>query len=169
MDAMRLLGVLIVTLALAAGAGPADAHSPGGGHDQAKASGIVVRLGTAAWTYTEEQLRLMATDYLPNQKGTRRKPAIPLEVLLFRDTRVSPDRVFMVFVIGEKITVLRGDDLRYLDRLVVATGEPKGNVPHKWSLAAEDEDTYRKLSAHMGSRRKGGIYRIDIVLKGESQ
>jgi hypothetical protein len=142
---------------------------PRRGAAQPKEPRLTLRVGKAAWTYTEEQLRAMATDTLPNLKATKKKPAIPLEVLLFRDTKVAPDRVEMVFLIGDKITVLRGGDLKYLDKLVLATGEPKGGKLHKWSLAPEDEATYKAVSPHMGSRRKGGIYRIDIVLKGEPQ
>lgn len=142
---------------------------PGRGEPQTTEPRLTLRVGKASWTYTEEQLRAMATDTLPNLKGTKKKPAIPLEVLLFRDTKVAPDRVEMVFLIGDKITVLRDSDLKYFDKLVLATGEPKGGKLHKWSLAPEDEATYKAVSAHMGSRRKGGIYRIDIVLKGEQQ
>ncbi|MBI4562435.1 MAG: hypothetical protein HY724_10365 [Candidatus Rokubacteria bacterium] len=135
---------------------------------QQQAPQITVRVGNAAWTYTHEQLLAMANDTLPNLKGTRQKPAIPLETILFRDTGLSPEKVQMVVIIGSKTTVLRGNELKYLDKLVLATGPDKGGRPHPWAMAAEDEQTYKLLAPHMGSRRKHGIYRIDIVPKGEA-
>jgi len=128
---------------------------------------ITVRYGKTAKTYTREQLLAMATEMLPNLKGTRKKPAIPLETILFKDAGITRDRVERVFLIGKKSTILRGNDLAYLNRLVLATGPDKDGTPHMWALAPKDEETYKAVRAHMGSRRKGGIYRIDIHLKGD--
>jgi len=128
---------------------------------------ITVRYGKTAKTYTREQLLAMATEMLPNLKGTRKKPAIPLETILFKDTGITRDRVERVFLIGKKSTILRGNDLAYLNRLVLATGPDKDGKPHMWALAPKDEETYKAVRAHIGSRRKGGIYRIDIHLKGD--
>jgi len=128
---------------------------------------ITVRYGKAARTYTREQLLALATETLPNMKGTRKKPAIPFETILFKDTRITRDKVERVILIGKKTTILRGNDLAYLNRLVLVTGADKDGKPHMWALAPKDEETYKAVSAHMGSRRKGGIYRIDIHLKGD--
>jgi hypothetical protein len=128
---------------------------------------IVVRLGKSAQAYTHEQLMAMASEKLQNLKGTRQKPAIPLLTLLTKDLGVRAEEIDRLFVLGSKITVLRGDDLQHLDKLVLASGRDKSGKPHHWALAARDEATYKRLSAHMGSRRKGGIYRIDIVRRGE--
>ena len=128
---------------------------------------ITVRYGKTAKTYTHDQLLAMATEMLPNLKGTRKKPAIPLETILFKDTGITRDRVERVFLIGKKSTILRGNDLAYLNRLVLATGPDKDGKPHMWALAPKDEETYKAVRAHIGSRRKGGIYRIDIHLKGD--
>lgn len=135
---------------------------------QQKEPTITVRLGKSVSTYTGEQLRAMATDTLPNLKGTRKKPAIPLETLLLKNTGVKPDKIHMVFILGDKITILRGSTLAYLGKMVIATGPEKGGKPHKWSLAPKDEETYKAVYAQMGSRRKGNIYRIDIVLKDDA-
>jgi len=107
----------------------------------------------------------MATETIPNMKRTRKKPAVPLDTLLSKTTGLTPDKVERVFLIGKKSTILRGNDLAYLNRLVLASGLDKDGKPHMWALAPKDEETYRAVSAHMGSRRKGGIYRIDIHLK----
>jgi len=148
-----LVGVLVWGLAAAAGSA-----QPG-------APILTVRYGKVARTYTRDQLLAMATEAIPNLKGTRKKPAIPLEALLFKETGIPRDKVERVFLIGKKTTILRGRSLAYLDRLVLATGPDKDGRPHMWALAPKDEETYRAVAAHMGSRRKGGIYRIDIHLK----
>jgi hypothetical protein len=127
---------------------------------------LTVRYGKVARTYTHDQLLALATGTLPNMKGTRKKPAIPFETILFKDTGITRDKVERVFLIGKKSTILRGNDLAYLNRLVLATGPDKDGKPHMWALAPTDEETYKVVRAHMGSRRKGGIYRIDIHLKG---
>jgi hypothetical protein len=135
---------------------------------QQKAPSITVRIGKAAWTYTNEQLRAMATDKVANLKGNRQKPAIPLETVLFKDTKLTAEKVQMIFVMGSKITVLRGDDLKHLTRLVLASGADKGDQPHQWAMMPRDEESYKLLAPHMGSRRKSKVYRIDIVPKPEA-
>jgi hypothetical protein len=135
---------------------------------QQKAPSITVRIGRTAWTYTNDQLRVMATEKVSNLKGNRQKPAVPLETVLFKDTKLAPDKVHMIFVMGSKVTVLRGDDLKHLDKLVLATGPDKGDKPHHWTMMPRDEESYKALAPHMGSRRKGKIYRIDIVPKPEA-
>ena len=137
------------------------------GWAQQKDPVLTVRIGKVSRTYTREQLLALATETLPNMKGTRKKPAIPLETILFKDTGIPRDKVERVILIGKKTTILRGNDLAYLNRLVLATGSDKDGKPHMWALAPKDEETYKAVSAHMGSRRKGGIYRIDIHLKGD--
>ena len=135
-----------------------------------KEPSIIVRTGSStAWTYTHRQLLAMATDALTNMKGSRKKQAIPLVSILSKDTKIAPEKIAMVVVIGEKITVLRGKDLSYLSKLVLATGPDKAAMPHEWALAPRDEETYKAISASMGSRRKKGVYRIDIVLKDDQQ
>lgn len=141
----------------------ADAHEM---HKQEENT-IVVRTGSAFWTYTHEQFLAMAPDAISNMKGTRKKPAIPLQTLLLKDTKLSPKQIGMIFVIGEKITILRGNDLNYLGKLVLATGPEKQGKPHPWSLTTDDEETHKALMPHMGARRKQGIYRIDIVRKAD--
>jgi hypothetical protein len=124
---------------------------------------IVLRVGSSSWTYTHAQLVAMAKDKIPNMKGTRQKPFIPLQTILLKDTNLKRDQIGMIFVIGEKITILRGNDLNYLDKLILATGPDKGGKPHPWALTTEDEVTHKALMPHMGWRRKVAIYRIDIV------
>jgi len=129
---------------------------------------ILLRIGSASWTYSHKQLVAMATDAISNMKETRKKAAVPLTAILFKDTKMVPERVHMVFVIGDSLTtVLRGNDLAYLNKLVLATGPDKGGKPHQWALTTQDEEAYKALRPHMGARRKHGVYRIDIVLKGD--
>lgn len=156
---LKIVGMAALALVWCASGGIANA--------QQKEQSITVRVGKSARTYTQQQLVAMATDTIVNLKGNRKKPAIPFGTVLFKDAKLSPKEIEMIFVIGDKITILRGDDLKYLDKMVLASGPDKGEKPHKWSLAARDEETYKAVSAHMGSRRKGNIYRIDIVLKGD--
>ncbi len=119
------------------------------------------------WTYTHEQLLAMAKVDFLNQKGTRMKPAIPLETLLFKDTGMSLDMVREVFISVRQgmITVFRGDDLAYLDNFVLMSGPDKNGQPHFWSMAPEDDATYRAFSSVMGSNRRHDVYRIDITEK----
>ena len=135
---------------------------------QQQAPTITVRVSGAAWTYTHEQLLAMATDTLPNRTATRKNPAIPLSTILFKDTGLSPGKIQIVFLIASKITVLRGNDLAYLDRLVLKNGPDKGGRPHHWALAPKDEEAYKVVASHMGAPRKKGIYRIDILPKVET-
>jgi hypothetical protein len=126
---------------------------------------ITLRSGSSVWTYKRDQLVAMATETIPNQRGNRKKPSISLEKILFKDTKLTPDKVEMIFFIGNKITVLRGNDIAYLSALVLAAGPDKEGKPHHWALAAKDKEAYRALAPHMGAIRKPGIYRIDIVRK----
>lgn len=128
---------------------------------------VTVRAGKAAWVYSDARLLAIATERLPNLKGTRMKPAIGLDRLLARETGLDPGQMAMVVVIGEIVTLLRGPDLAHLDKLVLATGPDKGGRRHDWALAARDEKAYMALSPSIGSGRKHGIYRIDIILKSE--
>jgi len=136
-----------------------------------KEPSIMVRTGSStAWTYTHRQLLDMATDTLTNMKGSRQKKAIPLTLILSKDTKIAPERIAMVVFSGEKVTVLRGKDVAYLSKFVLVTGPEKAGMPHAWTLAPRDEETYKAISASMlGSRRKKGIYRIDIVCKDDEQ
>jgi hypothetical protein len=129
---------------------------------------VTLRAGKAAWVYSDAQLLAMATDLLPNLKGNRKKPAIGLDRLIARDARIGSDRIDMIVVIGEIVTLLRGADLTNLDKLVLATGRDKGGQRHDWALAARDEKAYMAISPSIGSGRKHGIYRIDVILKGDA-
>ena len=135
--------------------------------EEKPAHSITVKVSDkTTWTYTRAQLLDMATETLPNRTGTRNNPAIPLSKILFKDTGLSADQVQMVFLIGiKKIVVLRGNDLAYLDRLVLKSGLDKAGQPHPWALAPKDDEAYRAVAAHMGSPRKKEIYRIDILPK----
>ena len=119
------------------------------------------------WTYTHEQLLAMATEEISNQKRTRMKPAIPLEALLFKDTGMSLEMVREVFIMTGHgmITIVRGDDLAFLDKLVLVSGPDKNGKPHIWSLAPDNEAMYRTISHFLGANRKHGVVRIDITEK----
>lgn len=129
---------------------------------------VTLRAGKAAWTYPDSQLLAMATDTLPNLKGNRKKPAIGLDRLIASDAKISSDRMEMIVVIGEIVTILRGADLTNLDKVVLATGRDKGGKRHDWALAARDENAYMAISPTIGSGRKHGVYRIDVILKGDA-
>jgi hypothetical protein len=159
---IRILWLLALTTALGLGSQDLKAHETKAGEN---AGSITLRSGSSAWTYQLDQLVAMATESIPNQRGNRGKPSISLEKLLLKDTRLTPDKVAMVFFIGNKITVLRGNDIAYLSRLVLANGPDKDGKPHHWALAPKDQEAYRALAPHMGATRKPGIYRIDIVRK----
>lgn len=126
---------------------------------------ITVRISGTAWTYTHDQLLPMATATLSNRRGNRQNPAIPLDRILFKDTGVKPENVLQVFLIGAKVSVLRGDDLAYLGRLALKTGPDKQGKRHPWSLAPLDDEAFKAVAKHMGSHRRKEIYRINLVLK----
>jgi len=151
----------------------ASASSPFWVHAQQKDPEMTVRIGKVAWTYTREQLLAMATMTLLNRKGNREKPAVLLPTVLFKDTGLSPEKLHMVFlmsnIVGSKIIILRGNDLAYVDRLVLASGPDKGDKRHQWALVPKDEASYRAVAPLFGSERKRGIYRIDIVPKADAK
>ena len=133
----------------------------------AKDPQIEVRVAKEVWTYTHKQLLEMATTTIPNLRGTRKKPAIPLSSVLYKDTGLSPEQVESVTVITDHgmPTVLQGKDLVFLDKLVLTSGTDKGKFGHPWSMAPINEKIYKKLHKTMGSRRRHGVIRIDIVRK----
>ena len=161
MTNVRTITIAALALLLSLGGTPLWAQG------EEKDPQITLRVGKNVWTYTHDELLAMATTKIPNQKRTRQKPAIPLETLLFKDTGLKLTEVEIVYVIPREgmITILRGKDLAYIDKLVLATGLDKGKKKHPWAMAAEDEKTYKKLAPTMGSSRKHDINRIDIVLK----
>jgi hypothetical protein len=148
----------------APGAGAQAKVPPSAGPDPS----ITVRISGNAWTYSHDQLLAMARASIPNRRGNRQNPAIPLDVILFKDTGLAIDQVQAVFLIGAKVSVLRGGDLAYLSRLALKTGPDKQGRRHPWSLAPLDDEAFRAVAPHMGSHRRKEIYRINIVLKPDA-
>jgi hypothetical protein len=130
---------------------------------------ITVRVGKATWRYEDADLRKMATAEIPNMRGTRKKPAIPLEALIYRDTGIDSKTIESVTVIpGDGMpSLLRGADLARLKDLVITTGPEKAGAPHGWALAPKSEEVYRAAREDFGSRRRRIVVAIDLVEKAE--
>lgn len=132
---------------------------------------IKVRLAKQVWTYTHDQLMEMATATIPNLRGTRKKPAVPLASVLYKDTGLKPDDLESVTVVTDHgmPTVIQGKELEFIPKLVLASGEDKGKFGHPWSMAPINEKIYKQLHQTMGSRRRHGVIRIDLVRKPGAQ
>jgi len=130
---------------------------------------ITVRVRGEHWTYSHEQLLELADTTLANSRGTRDKPAISFEKLLFKDTGLTADQVKRVLILRRDgmPVVLQAKDLAYLDKLVLTSGADKSEQGHPWAPAPEDDATHDALLREVGSRRKHLVLRIDITPKDD--
>lgn len=171
----RYLGALLVLLAVFALPSAAVAKKPKKPPKvvvpPTKDPEIQVHLAKQVWTYTHDQLMEMATTTIPNLRGTRKKPAVPLASVLYKDTGLKPEHVESVTVVTDHgmPTVIQGEDLMFIPKLVLASGADKGKFGHPWSMAPINEKIYKQLHQTMGSRRRHGVIRIDIVRKPGAQ
>jgi hypothetical protein len=147
-------------LALAAGvfvALVAAMAMPGAGQ-QWRDHQLLLKVGDKAFRYNHEQLRAMATTQIGSNRGIKMNPAIPLEALLTRDTKLPMDRVVGVIVVGaQKILFLEGDNLQQVPHLVLKFG------PNHLTLVPASEDAYERNRALWGKPRIEDVERIDIL------
>lgn len=127
------------------------------GQEHEEEAHVLVRLGDRAWEYHPDQLQPLATKEFMSSRGTKKNPAIPLNALLMKDTKVPLERIIGVAVIGEdRVLFLEGEHLRHLTRLLLKIGS------HELTLVPENEETYKALRSILGKPRLEAVERIDI-------
>jgi hypothetical protein len=128
--------------------------------ERAAAPALLLKVDKKAYPYSLDQLKAMATVEYVNFRGTKRDPAVPLDVLVTRDTRLSPERIRMVVVIGEtRVLVIEGERLTYLKDLVLKFGA------NTMSLAPRTPEAEQALRPLWGKPRIEGVERIDVKPK----
>lgn len=119
---------------------------------------LLLKVGDKSFPYTSDQLKVMATKEFMSWRGSKRNPAIPLDVFLTKDTKLTPDRIIGVIIVGtQKVMLIEGDRLKYLDQLVLKFG------PNHLTLAPLNDETTNALRPLWGKPRIEDVVRIDII------
>jgi hypothetical protein len=119
---------------------------------------LLLKVGDKAWNYNNDQLKALATAEIASSRGTKKNPAIPLEVMLTKDTRLPLDRIVGVIVVGGEHTLLiEGQYLPYIKNLVLKFG------PNTFTLMPDSEETYKALRPIWGKPRIEYVERIDVL------
>lgn len=119
---------------------------------------LLLKVGDRSFPYTSDQLKAMATKEFMSWRGSKRNPAIPLDVFLTKDTKLTAERIIGVIIVGElKVMLIEGDRLKYLDQLVLKFG------PNHLTLAPLNEETTNALRPLWGKPRIEDVVRIDII------
>ena len=147
------LGGAVLSGVLAFGALPAVAMGQG-----ANDVALVLKVNKTAYRYTRDALKALATADYRSFRGDKTNRAVPLDVLLTKDTKLSLDKIARVVVIGEqKVLLLEGDNLKYLKDLVVKMGN------NQLALAAMSPEVEERLRPLWGKPRVELLERIDVT------
>lgn len=123
---------------------------------------LVLKVGDRTWQYHYEQLKPLFTKTVLSSRGTKKNPAVPLEVLLTKDTKLPMARIIgVVFVTDDRVLFLEGDYLKLLGRLLLKLGD------NHLTLAPENDETYKALKPLLGQHHLSGVERIDIFQRRE--
>jgi hypothetical protein len=118
---------------------------------------LLLQVGDASWTYEHEQLKPLATKTHMSSRGTKKNPAIPLDVLLTKDTKLPVERIVGVAIIGEERSLfLEGGSLAHLKNLWLKFGTKE------LTLVPDTDETYKALRAVWGKPRLDGVERIFV-------
>lgn len=118
---------------------------------------LLLRAGDKTWKYSHDQLKAMTSAVHVSYRGTKKNPAIPLDVLVTKDPQLPMDRIIGVVIVGiDKVLFLEGDKLAYLKHLVLKFG------PNHLTLAPQNEETERSLKPLWGKPRIEDVERVDI-------
>jgi hypothetical protein len=118
---------------------------------------VVITMGAQSWRYDSDQLRAMATKRHVSMRGTKDTVAVPLDVLLTKDTRLTVDRIIEVAVVAEEdVLLLEGEHLAHLKDVWLRIG------PNHLTLVPADEPTHRALRSVWRKPRLIGVERIAI-------
>jgi hypothetical protein len=119
---------------------------------------LLLKVGDKSFSYTSDQLKTMATAEFVSWRGSKRNAAIPLPVFLTKDTKLTPDRISGVNIVGtQKVMLIEGDRLKSLDGLVLKFG------PNHLTLAPINDETAAALRPLWGKPRIEDVVRIDII------
>jgi hypothetical protein len=118
---------------------------------------VVVTMGAQSWSYTSEQLRGFATRTHTSMRGTKEAPAVPLDLLLTKDTGLTADRIIEIAVIAEQdVLLLEGDNLAQLKHVWLRIG------PNHLTLVPENDEAYKALRSVWRKPRLIAVERIAI-------
>ncbi len=118
---------------------------------------LLVQIGDASWTYEHEQLKPLATKTHMSSRGTKKNPAIPLDALLTKDSKLPIERIVGVAIIGEDRSLfLEGSHLARLKNLWLKFGTID------LTLVPDSEETYNALKGIWGRPRLDGVERIYV-------
>ncbi|MBI4562436.1 MAG: hypothetical protein HY724_10370 [Candidatus Rokubacteria bacterium] len=127
------------------------------GAQQSREHNLLLKVGDRSWKYDKDQLRALATKEVVSSRGSKKNPAIPLDVLLTKDTQLTMDRIIGVVIVGGKhVLLLEGHNLAHLKHLVLKFG------PNHLTLVPETEETYNALKPIWGKPRLEDVERIDV-------
>jgi len=150
---MTRIGSVVLSVALAAGVMIGT-----GSAQQWRDHSLLLKVGDKSWKYDNEQLKALATKEIGSNRGTKKNPAIPLDLLLTRDTKLPMDRIIGVILVGaQDILFLEGANVAHVKHLVLKFG------PNHLTLMPENEETYRALRPIWGKPRLEDVERIDVV------
>ena len=123
---------------------------------------LLLKVGDKAWEYHYEQLKPLFTKTVLSSRGTKKNPAVPMDVLLTKDTKLPMERILgVVFVADDRVLFLEGDKLKLLGRLLLKLGDN-----HLTLTAENDEDeAYKAIKPLLGKHHLSGVERIDIFQK----
>jgi hypothetical protein len=128
--------------------------TPGRGEEEHH---LQLQVGDASWTYEHDQLKPLATKTYMSSRGTKKNPAIPLDVLLTKDSKLPVEGIVGVAIIGEDRSLfLEGDHLAHLKHLWLKFGTLE------LTLVPENDQTYKALRAIWGKPRLDGVERIFV-------
>jgi hypothetical protein len=118
---------------------------------------LVLKVGDRVWEYHYEQLKPLFTKTVLSTRGTKKNPAVPLNVLLTKDTKLPMERILgVVFVADDRVLFLEGDNLKLLSHLLLKLGD------NHLTLTPENDETYRAIKPFLGKHHLSGVERIDI-------
>jgi len=122
---------------------------------------VLISMGAQSWQYDTQQLKAMATKVHLSMRGTKETVAVPLDVLLTKDTKLTVDRIIEVAIIAEEdVLLLEGEHLAYLKNVWLRVG------PNHLTLVPEDDQAYRALRSVWRKPRLIAVERIAIQRGG---
>ena len=86
------------------------------------------KFGANSISYTTDQLTAIATATYASPRG-KEVAAIPLDVLVTHDTKLSMEQILQIVVVGEKrVLLLEGENLAHAAHLLVKVGFNKATL-----------------------------------------
>ena len=159
----KRIGVALVAAIL----GAAMVHGEGVAQEQQEFS-LLVKLGDKGYTYTTDQLEAIATATYTSPRG-KKVWAVPLDVLVTKDTQLSMDQILQIVVVGAKRSLLlEGENLAHAEHLLVKIGfdvDPVGAVmSHQATLVPDSEvgASWQAIKPLLGRPRLKNLQKVFV-------